>query len=59
MRAWPLPAVQGYMGHRDIATTMLYVHHVPRLDDAAKLSTVVAAQAPSQVPAGTERVPNG
>jgi integrase len=27
VRAWPLSDVQAYMGHADISTTMLYVHH--------------------------------
>jgi hypothetical protein len=30
------------MGHADIATTMIYVHHVPQHDAAAKLSAAVA-----------------
>ena len=31
------------MGHADIATTMIYVHHVPQIDAADKLSDLVAA----------------
>jgi hypothetical protein len=31
------------MGHADIATTMIYVHHVPQNDAADKLSRLVAA----------------
>jgi hypothetical protein len=30
------------MGHADIQTTMIYVHHVPRHDAAEKLSKAVA-----------------
>ena len=30
MLAFPLSDVKAYMGHADIATTMLYVHHVPQ-----------------------------
>jgi hypothetical protein len=30
------------MGHADISTTMIYVHHVPQHDAAAKLSAAVA-----------------
>jgi hypothetical protein len=30
------------MGHADIATTMIYFHHVPQHDAAAKLSAAVA-----------------
>jgi hypothetical protein len=32
------------MGHADIQTTMIYVHHVPRHDAAAKLSAIVGAE---------------
>lgn len=31
------------MGHADIATTMIYVHHVPQLDAADKLSRALEA----------------
>jgi integrase len=37
------------MGHADIATTMIYVHHVPQNDAAEKLSRVLERQA---TPAG-------
>ena len=29
VQAFPLSDVRAYMGHADIATTMIYVHHVP------------------------------
>jgi hypothetical protein len=32
------------MGHADISTTMIYVHHVPRVDAAERLSRVVAGE---------------
>jgi hypothetical protein len=32
------------MGHADIQTTMIYVHHVPPYDAAAKLSAIVGAE---------------
>ena len=32
------------MGHADVATTMIYVHHVPTLDAAERLSALVAAE---------------
>jgi integrase len=32
VRAFPLSDVKAYMGHSDIQTTMIYVHHVPRHD---------------------------
>jgi integrase len=45
VQAFPLSDVKAYMGHADISTTMIYVHHVPRHDAAARLSEVVGAQA--------------
>lgn len=43
VKVWDLPKVQGYMGHADITTTMGYVHHVPKTDDANALSALVEA----------------
>ena len=43
-QAFPLSDVQAYMGHADVATTMIYVHHVPTLDAAERLSALVAAE---------------
>jgi integrase len=40
VQAFPLSDVRAYMGHADIATTMRYVHHVPRHDAAARLTEV-------------------
>ena len=40
---WPLHDLQGYMGHADIQTTMIYVHHVPKVAAADELSRAVAA----------------
>jgi integrase len=40
--AWDIHTLQGYMGHADVQTTMIYVHHVPKTEDAGKLSRVVA-----------------
>ena len=39
---WPLHDVQAYMGHADIQTTMLYVHHVPKAEAADQLTRAVA-----------------
>lgn len=33
------------MGHADIATTMIYVHHVPRHDAADRLSAQLGSAA--------------
>jgi integrase len=43
VQAFPLTDVKAYMGHADIQTTMLYVHHVPQVDAADRLSQVVEA----------------
>jgi integrase len=45
VQAFPLSDVKAYMGHADIQTTMIYVHHVPRHDAAAKLSAIVGEEA--------------
>lgn len=41
VQVFPLTDVKAYMGHADIATTMIYVHHVPRVDAAEKLSAAL------------------
>jgi integrase len=38
VRNAPLTDVQAWMGHQEVSTTMRYVHYVPRLDAAAKLT---------------------
>ncbi len=47
---WPLHDLQGYMGHADIATTMIYVHHVPKVQAADELSQVVASAMMEETP---------
>jgi len=42
VQVWPLADVQAYMGHAQVQTTMIYVHHVPKVDAAAKLAALVA-----------------
>jgi integrase len=42
VQAFPLSDVKAYMGHADIQTTMIYVHHVPQHDAAERLSRTVA-----------------
>ena len=44
------------MGHADIATTMIYVHHIPRVAAARELSDLVAAEtaAATQQPAAVQ-----
>ena len=43
VEAWPLHDVQAYMGHADIQTTMVYVHHVPKVAAADALTRIVEA----------------
>ncbi len=49
VQVFPLSDVKAYMGHADIATTMIYVHHVPQLDAAEKLSSALRVAEGSQV----------
>jgi integrase len=50
VQVFPLSDVKAYMGHADIATTMIYVHHVPQLDAASRLSAALqAASAPVEL----------
>lgn len=44
VQAFPLSDVKAFMGHADIQTTMIYVHHVPQHDAASRLSRVVAGE---------------
>jgi len=39
----PMPTLQAWMGHADIATTMVYVHHAPLDDDADRLTRAQAS----------------
>jgi len=43
VQAFPLSDVKGFMGHADIATTMIYVHHIPQVDAADRLTKLVAS----------------
>jgi integrase len=43
VEAWPLHDVQAYMGHADIQTTMIYVHHQPKTAAADALTRIVRA----------------
>jgi len=45
VQVFPLSDVKAYMGHADIATTVVYGQHVPQLDAAEKLSRAVAGAA--------------
>ena len=37
VQAFPLSDVRAYMGHADIQTTMIYVHHVPQHDAVGRV----------------------
>jgi integrase len=41
VQAFALSDVKAMMGHADITTTMIYVHHVPQTDAAARLSALL------------------
>jgi hypothetical protein len=42
VQEFALSDVKAYMCHADIATTMIYVHHVPQHDAADRLSARLA-----------------
>lgn len=44
VQVWPLHDVQAFMGHADIQTTMIYVHHQPKHDVAARFTEFVREQ---------------
>ncbi len=50
VRAFPLSDVKAFMGHESIDTTMIYVHHVPQTDAAAKLSKLLSARSDPRSP---------
>jgi integrase len=56
-RYWPLADLQAYMGHANIETTMIYVHHTPRTGAARELSSAVAEVMGQGAPEAN-RVPN-
>jgi integrase len=54
VQAFPLSDVKAFMGHADIQTTMVYVHHTPQHDAADRLGAVVDKASGYQ--AGTELI---
>lgn len=42
VQAFPLSDVQHFLGHADVTTTAIYLHHVPQVDAADRFSAVVA-----------------
>ena len=49
VQAFQLTDVKAFMGHADIQTTMVYVHHVPQHDAADKLSKLLDARMNDEV----------
>jgi integrase len=49
VQAFQLTDVKAFMGHADIQTTMVYVHHVPQHDAADKLSKLLDARMGDEV----------
>jgi integrase len=56
VQAFPLSDVKAYMGHADVATTMIYVHHIPQINAAAKLARIVDAETVSPDVSRTEPI---
>ncbi len=54
VQVFPLSDVKAMMGHENIETTMIYVHHVPQHDAAAKLSQALRTDS---APEPTDIVP--
>jgi integrase len=52
VQVWPLVDVKAYMGHADIATTMIYAHHVPKRNAADALTRFVQAESGNTVATG-------
>jgi hypothetical protein len=46
VQAFPLTDVKAFMGHADIQTTMIYIHHVPQHDAAERLSRLLEERIP-------------
>ena len=69
LQAFPLTDVKAFMGHADIQTTMIYIHHVPQHDAADRLTALlekrthgasgcaVGARGPSEPDPETEEIP--
>jgi integrase len=55
VRGFPLSDVKAFMGHESIETTMIYVHHVPQTDAAARLSALLSADATPNAPVHSGR----
>jgi integrase len=54
VQVFPLSDVKTFMGHADIATTMIYVHHVPQHDAATRLGAVLHRERAMRRPESAE-----
>jgi len=59
VQVFPLSDVKAFMGHADIATTMIYVHYVPQLDAADRLSRALRAAAGIESASATDALLEG
>ncbi len=59
VQVFPLSDVKAFMGHADIATTMIYVHYVPQLDAADRLSRALRAAAGIESTSATDGLLEG
>lgn len=53
VQKFPLTDVKVMMGHANVDTTMIYVHHVPRHEDADRLSSLIAENEGVDAPMST------
>jgi integrase len=49
VQTFALSDVKAYMGHADVQTTMIYVHHVPQHDAAARLTELIRMRSEGEV----------
>jgi integrase len=59
VQVFPLSDVKAFMGHADIATTMIYVHYVPQYDAADRLSRALRAAAGVESTSATDALLEG
>jgi integrase len=59
VRAFPLSDVKAFMGHESIETTMIYVHHIPQTDAAARLTELLRAEPVTPLDLSSDAHPGG